>query len=105
VSLLKADHPNITCCIVGDGPEKKDLMKLSNEMGICKNVEFAVFRNTMLLSENCKLQRFLCFLLPGRFRHGCNRSICCGVPVVTVKRGTMLHRGWLRMELMVFLYL
>jgi glycosyltransferase involved in cell wall biosynthesis len=94
VSLLKADHPGITCCIVGDGPEKKDLMALSNEMRICKNVEFAGFQEYNALIR--KLQASKVFVLPSS-REGFGmvviEAFACGVPVVTVKERYNASQG------------
>lgn len=92
--LLKADHPGITCCIVGDGPEKEDLMKLSNEMGICNNVEFAGFQEYNALIR--KLQVSKVFVLPSS-REGFGmvviEAFACGVPVVTVKERYNASQG------------
>ncbi|MCC7576145.1 MAG: glycosyltransferase family 4 protein [Methanomethylovorans sp.] len=86
ISLLKIDHPDISCCIVGDGPEKVGLMDLSNEIGIFKNVKFAGFEDYSSLIGKVKASKV--FVLPSS-REGFGmvviEAFACGIPVVTVK--------------------
>lgn len=86
ISLLKIDHPDISCCIVGDGPEKVELMDLSNEIGIFKNVKFAGFEDYSSLIGKVKASKV--FVLPSS-REGFGmvviEAFACGIPVVTVK--------------------
>jgi len=43
VALLKKDFPNISCFIIGEGPERKKLEKLSLELELTKNIFFFDF--------------------------------------------------------------
>lgn len=94
VSLLKVYHPNITCCIVGDGPEKKDLVELSNEVGIHRNVEFVGFQEYDALIGKMKASKV--FVLPSS-REGFGmvviEAFACGVPVITVNEKYNASQG------------
>lgn len=86
VALLKADFPDIRCCIVGDGPEKAALLKLAKELAIYENVEFAGFLEYKTLIGKVKVSK--AFVLPSS-REGFGmvviEAFACGVPVVTVR--------------------
>ncbi len=86
VALLKADFPGIRCCIVGDGPEKAELLKLAKKLAICENVEFAGFQEYEALIGKVKASKML--VLPSS-REGFGmvviEAFACGVPVVTVR--------------------
>lgn len=43
VGLLYKKNPNITCFIVGEGPEKKNLIKITKQAGLEKNIKFFDF--------------------------------------------------------------
>lgn len=43
IALLKKDYPNITCVVVGKGPEEMKLKGLSDSLGLQKNVIFYDF--------------------------------------------------------------
>jgi len=40
ISRLKSDYPEIELLVVGDGPEKENLVKLSNELNIHDKINF-----------------------------------------------------------------
>lgn len=86
VSLLKMDYPCLICCIVGDGPEKTELMDLSNRIGIYTNVEFVGFQDYSSLIGKIKASKV--FVLPSS-REGFGmvviEAFACGIPVITVK--------------------
>ncbi len=86
VSLLKKDSPEICCCIVGDGPERKTLEKLTLELGVQENVIFEGFQEYRALIGKIKASKVL--VLPSS-REGFGmvviEAFACGVPVVTVK--------------------
>lgn len=86
VSLLKKDFPEICCCIVGDGPERKDLEKLTLDLGVKENVKFEGFQEYRTLIGKIKASKVL--VLPSS-REGFGmvviEAFACGVPVVTVK--------------------
>jgi glycosyltransferase involved in cell wall biosynthesis len=86
ISLLKEKFPDICCCIVGDGPERETLEKLSHELGVQKNVKFEGFQEYRALIGKIKASKVL--VLPSS-REGFGmvviEAFACGVPVVTVK--------------------
>lgn len=86
VSLLKKDFPEICCCIVGDGPERKGLEKLTLDLGVKENVKFEGFQEYRTLIGKIKASKVL--VLPSS-REGFGmvviEAFACGVPVVTVK--------------------
>lgn len=85
VSLLKRDNPEVCCCIVGDGPERKTLEKLALELGVQENVKFEGFQEYRELIGKIKASKVL--VLPSS-REGFGmvviEAFACGVPVVTV---------------------
>ncbi|WP_440945405.1 glycosyltransferase family 4 protein [Methanosarcina sp. T3] len=87
VSLLKKDFPEIYCCVVGDGPERKALEKLTRELGMQENVIFEGFQEYGALIGKIKASKVL--VLPSS-REGFGmvviEAFACGVPVVTVKQ-------------------
>jgi glycosyltransferase involved in cell wall biosynthesis len=86
VFLLKKDIPEICCCVVGDGPERKSLEKLVHEFDVQKNVKFEGFQEYRALIGKIKASRVL--VLPSS-REGFGmvviEAFACGVPVVTVR--------------------
>jgi len=86
ICLLKVENPYISCCIVGDGPEKAELMGLSNEIGVYENVQFVGFQDYSSLIGKMKASRV--FVLPSS-REGFGmvviEAFACSIPVVTVK--------------------
>ena len=86
VVLLKVDFPDIRCCIVGEGPEKADLMELVKELKVCENFEFVGFQEYSALIGKVKASKVL--VLPSS-REGFGmiviEAFACGVPVVTVE--------------------
>ncbi|WP_367344390.1 glycosyltransferase family 4 protein [Methanomethylovorans sp.] len=85
LSLLKPDHPDIICCIVGDGPEKTELVDLSKRIGIHTNVEFEDFQDYGSLIGKIKSSKV--FVLPSS-REGFGmvvlEAFASGIPVITV---------------------
>lgn len=86
VSLLKRNNPDICCCIVGDGPERKALEKLTLELGLQENIKFEGFQEYRELMGKIKASKVL--VLPSS-REGFGmvviEAFACGVPVITVK--------------------
>jgi len=86
VALLKADFPEIRCCIVGDGPEKASLEGLAKKTGVYGNIEFTGFQEYGALIRKIKASKV--FVLPSS-REGFGmvviEAFACGVPVVTVR--------------------
>lgn len=86
IPLLKKSFPEICCCIVGDGPERKTLEKLAHELGVQHNVRFEGFQEYRALIGKIKASNVL--VLPSS-REGFGmvviEAFACGVPVITVK--------------------
>jgi len=86
VAFLKADFPDLRCCIVGDGPEKAGLVQLAKKTRVCGSVEFAGFQEYGALIGKIKASKVL--VLPSS-REGFGmvviEAFACGVPVVTVR--------------------
>jgi glycosyltransferase involved in cell wall biosynthesis len=84
-ALLKSKFPELKCCIVGDGPEKKALVELAKNANVYKNIEFAGFQEYRPLIGKIKASKVL--VLPSS-REGFGmvviEAFACGVPVVTV---------------------
>jgi len=86
VALLKAKHPKISCCIIGGGPEKPNLVNLASSLKIKNNVHFY---NFMPAHENVfsYLKSSKVLALPSS-REGFGmialEANVCGVPVLTV---------------------
>ncbi|KKG25238.1 hexosyltransferase [Methanosarcina sp. 2.H.T.1A.6] len=86
VALLKADFPDIRCCIVGDGPEKAALEELARKLEVSENIKFTGFQEYGALIGKVKASKVL--VLPSS-REGFGmvviEAFACGVPVVTVR--------------------
>lgn len=86
VSLLKKDNPDICCCIIGDGPERKALESFTLELGVQGNIKFEGFQEYRALIGKIKASKVL--VLPSK-REGFGmvviEAFACGVPVITVK--------------------
>lgn len=86
VSLLEKSFPEICCCIIGNGPERESLEKLTRELDVQENVTFQGFQEYRALIGKIKASKVL--VLPSS-REGFGmvviEAFACGVPVVTVK--------------------
>lgn len=83
---LKQKFPNVKCVIIGEGPERGNLEKLSNDLGLMDNVEFlGFFDNYNDVISNMKSAQVL--VLPS-IREGFGMVVleanACGLPVVVV---------------------
>ncbi len=84
--LLKKDHPDLKCFIIGDGPERSDLELLASELKLDETVNFTGFLNDQ--EELLKIMKSSqVFVLPSR-REGFGMVVleanACGLPVVVV---------------------
>jgi len=86
VSIIKERIPDIKCFIVGDGPERRKLEKLTEKLGIQENVIFKGFvedhNDLISYMKSSKV-----FVLPSE-REGFGIVVleanACGLPVITV---------------------
>ncbi len=85
VALLKDDRPELSCRIVGEGPERSRLESLSEQLGVAGNVVFQDFLPGAEIYGIMKSSSV--FALPST-REGFGvvliEANCCGLPVVTV---------------------
>ncbi len=85
--LLRDEIPDIKCVIIGDGPERARLEKLTEDVGLKRNVYFKGFlsehNDVLALMKSSKV-----FVLPST-REGFGivalEANACGLPVITVK--------------------
>jgi len=87
VKLLKDYFPDIKCIVIGDGPEKEALVKLSEDLDLHSNIVFKGFlENHDEVISYMKSSKV--FVLPST-REGFGivalEANACGLPVVTVK--------------------
>ena len=86
VARLKRTNTNITCFIIGDGPERMKLESLAQELGLVQNVRFFGFLPNHL-DVYAYMKASKVFVLPST-REGFGISVieanACGLPVVTI---------------------
>jgi glycosyltransferase involved in cell wall biosynthesis len=87
VSLLKKQLPDIRCCIIGEGPQKEELVNLALKLNVSKNVDFVDFGDYESLIETLKSSKVF-LLLSSREGFGISviEAYACGVPVITVNQ-------------------
>jgi len=86
IAELRPEFNNVSCIIVGDGPDKKNLEKLVDSLGLQKNVRFTGFLpNHSDLYALMKASKV--FVLPSK-REGFGIVVieanACGLPVLTL---------------------
>jgi glycosyltransferase involved in cell wall biosynthesis len=87
VGLLKKDLPNISACIVGDGPLKDQLIYQVNKFGLGSNIVFKGFiasRDDVFLQMKQSKVFVLPSLLEG-FGMVVAEAMACGLPAIVVK--------------------
>jgi glycosyltransferase involved in cell wall biosynthesis len=86
VAILKKEFSDVRCIIIGDGPEKKRLLKKARGFGLETNIRFTGFMEYEQLISHMKSSRV--FVLPST-REGFGIAVieanACGLPVITVK--------------------
>ena len=88
IKLIMDKFPKIKACIVGDGPLKDKLMKLSAELGIKDNIEFTGFiKNPVNFYRKSKV--FLLTSITEGISVAAMEAMSCGVPVVCSDVGDM----------------
>lgn len=98
VYLLKRKYPIISCCIIGDGPEKENLLRLCEDLDIKENVSFLGFiESDEAIYEYMHSSRI--FILPST-REGFPNTILeansCGLPVIIIKHENNAATGVIR---------
>jgi glycosyltransferase involved in cell wall biosynthesis len=86
IAIIKTGKPNITCLIIGNGPEKYRLQKLVRDFKLTQNVYFLDFMDNQnslyALMKSSKV-----FVLPST-REGFGIVVieanACGIPVITI---------------------
>jgi glycosyltransferase involved in cell wall biosynthesis len=86
MNLIREQHHNINCLVIGDGPEKEVLQRQVSDLGLSANVHFKghLEKDTEVFSY---LKSAKVFVLPS-LREGFGIVVieanACGIPVVTV---------------------
>lgn len=85
IDLLKADLPQITALVVGDGPERLHLSEMIEKRGLCSQIRMTGFvedfSEALSLVKSSRL-----FVLPSTregFGMAALEALACGVPVIT----------------------
>lgn len=90
-AFAAAEKSNADCglTIIGDGPEKKNLEKLSELLQI-NNVRF---KGEILDPETTGKWLYIsdAFVMPGRLGNSVVHSFCYGTPVISVDKGEFFH--------------
>ena len=87
MNIIKGELPSIKCRIIGDGPEKENLIRLTRSLNLEENVEFLGFieKDEDVISS---MKSAKVFVLPST-REGFPNTIleanACGLPVIIVK--------------------
>ena len=87
IGLMKPSHPGIRCLIIGDGPERDRLERLTRDLGLTEQVKFPGFlESSGEVLAHLKASRV--FVLPST-REGFGLALAeanaCGIPAVTVR--------------------
>ena len=87
--ILQDKIPDSRLIIIGDGPEKSTLEKLSDELKI-RNI---TFKGEILNQEITGKHLYIsdAFVMPGRLGNSVVHSFCYGTPVVSVDKGEYFH--------------
>lgn len=87
VASLKEEFPDVKCKIIGEGPEKENLIRLSKSLGLEKNTKFLEFM-TEYDDVIAHMKSSKVFVLPST-REGFGivliETMACGTPVIGIK--------------------
>jgi glycosyltransferase involved in cell wall biosynthesis len=81
-------HKSVELHVIGDGPEKADLMKLAEKLGVKSSVKFIGYVQHNKLPRH--YQGADIFILPSQFEGMSNtilEAMACGLPVITTNTG------------------
>lgn len=86
ISIIRKFNPNIKAAIVGDGPEKNNLEKLSKKLKLDENIIFTGYQAEIW---NWHIKGKFSILTSERegFPYSVVESLCCGVPVIASNCG------------------
>jgi glycosyltransferase involved in cell wall biosynthesis len=85
-SLVTKNNPSIRLMVVGDGPEKEKLIKLSHKLGISEKVIFTGFLRDEELTEALQANDiFISASLTESFSLTIVEAMACGLPVIAAK--------------------
>lgn len=86
VHIMKKDFPRLSCCIVGDGPERAGLESIARELGLEKNI---VFKGSLEHEQVIALMKASKILVFPSQREGFGvvvvEAMACGLPVITIR--------------------
>ncbi|MDI6718733.1 MAG: glycosyltransferase family 4 protein [Methanomicrobiales archaeon] len=86
LAILREALPDIRCAIVGDGPERERLIRLSRDLGLSGSVSFSGFLDSSDAVMGA-MKASKVFVLPSTregFGMSALEAMACGLPVVTV---------------------
>jgi glycosyltransferase involved in cell wall biosynthesis len=89
ISLVKDNYPDIKACVVGYGPLKDALVKLADELGISKNVDFVGFQTNISFYYNAS-KIFVHTSESEGFPNVVLEAMMCGVPCVVSNCGDII---------------
>jgi glycosyltransferase involved in cell wall biosynthesis len=86
VSVVKEDNPHIRAAILGEGPEKDKLERLSKRLDLVNNIDFVGYQSD---AWNWYTKAKISVLTSERegFPYSVIESLSCGVPVITSNCG------------------
>lgn len=83
IARVRENHPDVCCEIIGEGPDRKRLEKLSVDLGLAHRVRFLGRQSRTQVAE--AMRRCTVFALPSRYEGlGCVylEAMCCGKAVI-----------------------
>lgn len=97
IFLVKKEINNLKCLIIGEGPEKQNLIRLAEELNLENNVIFKDFLEYEKVIANLKASKV--FVFPST-REGFGivviEAMACGLPVITVEHPMNAACGLIR---------
>ncbi|CEG14028.1 putative glycosyl transferase, family 1 [groundwater metagenome] len=87
IKVIKKDFKDVTCCIIGDGPEKNNLIYLSEKLDLTENIVFCgrIERDEDVWSIMKSSKVFIYPLTKEGTPFTLLEANACGVPVIGIK--------------------